>query len=138
MLGDMYGAKFSQAFGAKPGAMWRKVIAELTDDQLEGGMNSLMEAGSAFPPSLPEFRSVCLGSTEAVAGEDEVQALAFELIPSFDRRNLSRIALEAIMRRNMDRARALLSGEAQPDSRERNVLERVQTPGTALVVKQEK
>lgn len=133
MLGELYGTKFAQTFGAKPGAMWRRVIADLSDDQLEAGMEALMSAGSAFPPSLPEFRSVCLGDDETGVDEGAAQLLAYELIPSFDRANQSRVALEAITRKNLDRARALLAGTAQPTGREQNVMGRLDLPGTDLV-----
>lgn len=133
MLGEMYGSQFLAKYSDTPGPMWRDVIAKLTDAQLDAGIERLMAAGSAFPPSLPEFRAACEGDPETL-DEALVEELAYQLIPSFDRQTLGRREVEVLTRRNLDRARALLTGDRQPNGSEVNTLGRLGiVPGKALV-----
>lgn len=133
MLGEMYGAAFVAKYGASPGPLWRSEIAKLSDAELEAGIARLMDAGGAFPPSLPEFRTAC---TEAPQSMDEAQVeeLAYQLIPSFDRQTQDRRTLEILARKNLDRARALLAGEVAPKDSEGITLKRLgYAAGTSLV-----
>lgn len=133
MLGEMYGGQFVAKYGDRPGPLWRAEIAKLTDDQLTAGFEALLSGGSAFPPSLPEFRVACLGEPETL-DEARVEELAYQLIPSFDRQTLGRREVEILTRRNMDRARALLTGDRKPSAGEVNTLDRLGiVPGKALV-----
>jgi len=134
MLGEMYGAAFMAKYGDSPGPLWRAEIAKLTDAELETGIARLMDAGGAFAPSLPEFKTACLHSDEPKIEQAEIEQLAYGLITSFDRQTLSRRDVEGLARRNLDRARALLTGEAQPRGSEANTLARCGfEPGKALV-----
>jgi len=133
MLGEMYGAAFVAKYGASPGPLWRAEIAKLTDAELETGIARLMDAGGAFAPSLPEFRAACVEPAQTI-DEAQVEELAYQLIPSFDRQSQDRRTLEILARRNLDRARALLNGSAQPRGSEANTLARCGfEPGKALV-----
>ncbi len=125
MLSEMYGAGFLQKYGEKPGPLWRQVVGELTDEQIDAGMSLLMAAGGAFAPSLPEFKAACLKSEESEIEQAEIELLAFQMIPSFDRQTMSRRDLEFLAKRNLDRARSLLMGEASPNGTETNVMERL-------------
>lgn len=134
MLGEMYGAAFLAKYGDSPGPLWRAEIAKLSDAELEAGMARLMDAGGAFAPSLPEFKTACLHSDEPKIEQAEIEQLAYGLITSFDRQTLSRRDVEGLARRNLDRARALLTGEAQPRGNETMTLSRLgYTTGTDLV-----
>lgn len=133
MLGEMYGAAFVAKYGASPGPLWRSEIAKLSDAELEAGIARLMDAGGAFPPSLPEFRAACIEAPQTL-DEAQVEELAYQLIPSFDRHSQDRRTLEVLARRNMDRARALLSGQRQPQGSEANTMARCGLePGKGLV-----
>lgn len=125
MLSEMYGAGFLQKYGEKPGPLWRQVVGELTDEQIESGVARLMAAGGAFAPSLPEFKAACVHDDEREIEQAEVELLAYEMIPSFERRTLSRRDLEFLAKRNLDRARALLAGESKPNGTEANVMGRL-------------
>ncbi len=125
MLTEMYGNGLLQKYGDKPGPMWRKVISELSDDQIKLGMERLMDEGGAFAPSLPEFRAACIEAARVEVGETEIELLAYQMIPSFERETLSRRDLEFLAKRNMERARAILVGEKEPSEQEKNTLARV-------------
>lgn len=43
--------------------MWMKGIEGLTHDQVSQGIVNLLNSGSKFEPSLPEFRALCKEST---------------------------------------------------------------------------
>lgn len=129
VLAEMYGTKLLNAYGDKPGPMWRRVIGELTDVQIRAGLDALMRSGSAFAPTLPEFRAACV----PVISEDSIQMLAYELIPSFDRATMRPDQLHHVARSNLARARALLNGSAEPSSRESNVMARALGSSTAMV-----
>jgi hypothetical protein len=89
MLGEMYGAAFMAKYGDSPGPLWRAEIAKLTDAELETGIARLMDAGGAFAPSLPEFRAACIEPAQTI-DEAQVEELAYQLIPSFDRQSQER------------------------------------------------
>lgn len=133
MLGEMYGAAFMAKYGDSPGPLWRAEIAKLSDAELEAGIARLLDAGGAFAPSLPEFRAACIEPPQTI-DEAQVEELAYQLIPSFDRQSQDRRTLEILARRNLDRARALLTGEAQPRGNEAMTLSRLgYSTGTDLV-----
>lgn len=133
MLAEMYGAQFVAKYGATPGPLWRAEIAKLTEAQVQSGIARLLDAGGAFPPSLPEFRAACIDDAQGV-DEAAVEELAFNLIASFDRQTQDRRTLAVLAKRNMDRARALLTGEAKPQGSEAVTLSRLgYEPGTSLV-----
>lgn len=125
MLSEMYGNGFLQKYGEKPGPLWRQVVGELTDEQIESGVARLMSSGGAFAPSLPEFKAACLKADEPEIEQAEIELLAYEMIPSFERQTLSRRDLEFLAKRNLARARALLAGEAAPKDSEQNTMARL-------------
>lgn len=124
MLTEMFGNAFPQKFGANPGPLWREVIAELTDAQVKTGLDSIMKAGSPFPPSMPEFKAACLDESGA-DDAGKIERLAYELISSFDRSNKTAKDLAFMQKNNMDRARALLSRDADPKGSEVNTMARL-------------
>ena len=66
----LYGHKFSAAFGeraANPdGSLtdvahtWAGGLRGITGEQLATGLRQCIESGAEWPPSLPEFRAMCL------------------------------------------------------------------------------
>ena len=69
-LTHLYGHKFSAAFGesaANPdGSLtdvaqtWAGALRGITGAQLAAGLRTCIGSGDAWPPSLPEFRAMCL------------------------------------------------------------------------------
>lgn len=55
-----FGDSLLRKFGDEPPQEWVSVIADLRDYQLERGMRRLLGQGKPHPPSLPEFRRICL------------------------------------------------------------------------------
>lgn len=128
---ELFGARWTTTYGPTPGPMWRAVTAEMNDAQIRRGMNALLNSGAVHPPSLPEWKELCCG--QSGIARESIEALAYALIPSFDRANLSRVALNDMTRRNVSRAADLLNGEAQPTEREGNILKSIGMPMSALV-----
>jgi len=48
----------------------------LSDDQIKKGLNKVCDNGSAFVPTAPEFKKLCIGGDEH--WEHKVQKLAFQ------------------------------------------------------------
>lgn len=67
----LYGHKFTSSFG--PSAInehgglsdsaqtWASGLSGITGDQLASGLRGCLEREDAWPPTLPEFRGLCLG-----------------------------------------------------------------------------
>lgn len=57
-FGEMFGARFFDAFGPKPSESWRDAVDDLRADQIRGALTRIRNSGSPHPPSLPEFVSL--------------------------------------------------------------------------------
>lgn len=124
-----FGQRWAQSMGDTPPALARSLLGPLTMQQVERMVRHVMGAGSPFPPTLPELAAV----VRQGPSEEEAEALAYRLIPSFERQNCTRQQLEAIARANLARARELLAGAA-PTAREANVLKVWKDAAKALAV----
>lgn len=64
-LAAMYGHKFTSAYGEDPASLagdtWAAGLAGLTNEQLADGLRACITRNDAWPPSLPEFRGLCMG-----------------------------------------------------------------------------
>jgi len=64
-MADIYGHRFVSSFGADPragaGGTWARGLAGLTPQQIGQGVESCIAGAYAWPPTLPEFRALCLG-----------------------------------------------------------------------------
>jgi hypothetical protein len=117
---ELFGGRWLNTYGDKPTPLWEQACDQLGAEGLQRGVDALLASGSAHPPSLPQFLALC-SAKEAQSGEAD--ALAYRMIPSFERKTCTRQQLEAIARSNLARARALLAG-AEPSPREKLVMER--------------
>lgn len=63
---ELYGQKFTSIYGAETDAssLWFQVLSGVTKQDIEKGFNKLIEQGSVWPPSIPEFRDMCKPSDE--------------------------------------------------------------------------
>ena len=63
-MGDIYGHRWASCYGSDPDGRtartWAKGLADLGPEQLADGIRSCIKAADAWPPSLPEFRAMCL------------------------------------------------------------------------------
>lgn len=62
---EIYGHKWTSAYGedAEKGAglTWAKGLMEVTPRQLAAGLSGAIASSDPWPPTLPEFRRLCLG-----------------------------------------------------------------------------
>lgn len=67
-MAEIYGHKWTSAFGddamAGAGETWAKALRGLTTSQLALGIESCAEAIDPWPPTLPQFKALCLGIPE--------------------------------------------------------------------------
>lgn len=63
-MAEIYGHRWTSAYGedASKGAgqTWSKGLAQLSVEQIASGIESIVKAGDAWPPTLPEFRFACM------------------------------------------------------------------------------
>jgi hypothetical protein len=55
LLGQTYGSKFAEQYGPTPNEAWGAMLENATPEQAKHALHKLIHAGSAFPPTLPEF-----------------------------------------------------------------------------------
>lgn len=64
-MADVYGHKWTSAYGADPaagaGSTWATGLCGLTSGQVSDGMQACIVSSNPWPPTLPEFRGMCLG-----------------------------------------------------------------------------
>jgi len=64
-MADVYGHRWTSAYGTDPqagaGGTWRRGLAGLEQRQLGMGIDACIASSEAWPPTLPEFRALCLG-----------------------------------------------------------------------------
>jgi hypothetical protein len=66
-MGAIYGHRWSSAYGedatarGEAGEVWAKGLAGLTARQIGDGISAAMASADPWPPTLPEFRALCLG-----------------------------------------------------------------------------
>lgn len=68
---EIYGHRWASSYGDDPGSSagqtWAKGLAGLTPVQLAAGLSACITSAEPWPPTLPEFRQMCLGiPSEAV------------------------------------------------------------------------
>ncbi len=56
---EWFGHRWSSSYGAEPLDSWAYGLAGLAPDQVRTGLDSLKASGRDWPPTLPEFRSMC-------------------------------------------------------------------------------
>ena len=64
-LAEVYGHRFVSSFGADwregAGRTWAQGLAGLSSWQVAGGVEACIASSDPWPPTLPEFRGMCLG-----------------------------------------------------------------------------
>lgn len=63
-MSEIYGHRWVSSYGddagASPGRTWASGLAGLDAPQIARGLSGCMASAEAWPPSLPEFRRLCL------------------------------------------------------------------------------
>jgi hypothetical protein len=74
---EIYGHRWISAYGADAeqgaGPTWAKGLAGINAQQLAHGLSSALASSDAWPPTLPEFRSLCLGIPTFAAVKHELR-----------------------------------------------------------------
>lgn len=64
-MAEVYGPRWTSAFGDDAGKgaglTWAKGLAGLSLDQISTGVEAALVSADGWPPTLPEFRAMCLG-----------------------------------------------------------------------------
>ncbi len=73
LMTEVFGYRWASAYGTSDqSGTWAKGLAGLTGDDLARGVRKVIELGMDWPPSMPEFRKLCLPS-EADLGLPEFE-----------------------------------------------------------------
>ena len=74
---EIYPHRWSATLGA-PGSSafrtWGRALADLSSEQLARGVGQCITRADPWPPSLPEFRAMCLGDARALGVPAEEEA----------------------------------------------------------------
>jgi len=63
-MAEIYGSRFTSAYGAAANATWGKGLAGLSGAQVAAGLRACLTSADPWPPTLPQFRAMCLGIPE--------------------------------------------------------------------------
>jgi len=70
-MAKIYGHKWTSSYGKVDDGTWAKGLAGVTLQQLADGLEACVINNFDWPPSLPEFRGLCLGVDTTLSAEDE-------------------------------------------------------------------
>ncbi len=76
-MAEIYGHRWTASFGANPdpdgaAGTWAKGLAGITPVQLADGLKACITSSDPWPPTLPEFRAMCLGIPSLVSIRAEI------------------------------------------------------------------
>lgn len=80
---EIYGHKWTSAYGDEAGpegaaGTWAKGLAGVTVEQVAEGITACLVSADPWPPTLPEFRAMCLGiPTFAAVSADKAKVSGF-------------------------------------------------------------
>lgn len=64
-MAEIYGHRWTSAYGVDvstgAGGTWAKGLAGLSAQQIAAGLGAAMASADPWPPTLPQFRAMCLG-----------------------------------------------------------------------------
>lgn len=63
-MASAYGHKWTSSYGESDDGTWLAGLRDLTQDQMRDGLERVLTSGREWPPSLPEFRNICLNREE--------------------------------------------------------------------------
>jgi hypothetical protein len=101
LLAQTWGSKFYEQYGTEPNDAWTMTLANTSRDAAMYAMKKLIEGGSAFAPTLPEFmvfsrkwdrdNAPRYDARGNIRTGDEPPALIHPADPEKTRQNLARI-----------------------------------------------
>lgn len=75
----IYGHRWSSLSVSDDGT-WLMGLRGVSPDQVAAGLSELVKNHSEWPPTLPEFRGLCLGQTSGTGDRWEHQSAAYKII----------------------------------------------------------
>jgi hypothetical protein len=66
---EMYGHRWASQQGEEPNDTWVRGLHDVTAKQLGKGLVFCRDSAEGWPPTLPEFRAVCLGDQGLIAAD---------------------------------------------------------------------
>lgn len=125
-MADIYGHKWVSSFGADPekgaGATWAAALGDLSRRQLGIGIDACRVSADPWPPTLPQFRAMCLGiPTLAAVRLDRDKAtpftrLVWQHLDGYRMRQASADAADRMLREAYELAREhVMRGGSLPE-----------------------
>jgi hypothetical protein len=71
---QMYGSQWLNEFGEQANAAWTSALQELSNEEIECGIEQCKRSGSPFVPRLPQFLMYCKGDAEQRAFKARCEA----------------------------------------------------------------
>lgn len=59
-MAKIYGHRWVSSYGETDDGTWLSGLYDVTPDQVRNGLEKLRVSAQGWPPTLPEFRSMCL------------------------------------------------------------------------------
>lgn len=128
-MAAIYGHRWVSSYGADPagvgGDTWAAGLAGLTGPQLADGLRAAVASSDPWPPTLPEFRAMCLGIPSLVSVRAEVNGkgdrtpfamLVWQRLDSYQYRQVSAKDAERMLAGAYEDAREfVMRGGALPE-----------------------
>lgn len=93
-MARIYGHRWTSGFGEADDGTWLTGLRGLAPDDIAAGYQRMIESSQyAWPPSLPEFRSLCFGINDDEI-EERAKELVYQKLGSFDYQRLTTRELE--------------------------------------------
>lgn len=86
-MSEIYGHRWTSAYTRESLDTWAKGLGDMTVDQIKRGVEACIAGAHAWPPTLPEFRDLCLtipGLPSSDEAWEEAKALAAKWKPSHE------------------------------------------------------
>jgi hypothetical protein len=129
-MAEIYGHRWTSAYGDSTEAdgaagTWAKGLAGVTPAQLADGLKACLASSDPWPPTLPEFRAMCLGVPSLVSIRAEINGngdrtpfaiLVWQRIDSYQFRMVSAKDADRMLREAYEDAREfVMRGGALPE-----------------------
>lgn len=129
-MAEIYGHRWTANFGSDPdlagaAGTWAKGLAGVAPAQLADGLKACLASSDPWPPTLPEFRAMCLGVPSLVSVRAEINGkgdrtpfaiLVWQRIDSYQFRMVSAKDADRMLREAYDDAREfVMRGGALPE-----------------------
>lgn len=129
-MAEIYGHRWNTAYGSDPdpegaAGTWAKGLAGVTPAQLADGLKACITSSDPWPPTLPEFRAMCLGIPSLVSVRAEVNGkgdrtpfamLVWQRLDSYQYRQVSAKDAERMLAGAYEDAREfVMRGGALPE-----------------------